>query len=88
MNFGPTGAELFFCKQGVPFETSQWLLVRAMNSSPPATKYFFTYVNKCGFQIDQFWCEYFKPEHEMFDAEERDFDEGPDEMFRFIKVMK
>ena len=35
-----------------------------------------------------FWCEYFKPEHEMFDAEEQDPDEGPDEMFRFIKVMK
>ncbi len=46
------------------------------------------YVNKCGFQIDQFWCEYFKPEHEMLDAEERDSNEGPDEMFRFIKVMK
>ncbi len=46
------------------------------------------YVNKCGFQIDQFWCEYFKPDHEMPDAEERDPDEGPDEMFRFVKVMK
>jgi len=42
------------------------------------------YVNKCGFQIDQFWCEYFQPEHEM-PAEDS---EGPDEMFRFIKVMK
>ena len=46
------------------------------------------YVNKCGFQIDQFWCEYFTPDHEMPDADERDHDEGPDEMFRFIKVMK
>ena len=46
------------------------------------------YVNKCGFQIDQFWCEYFDPGHEMPDEEERDPDEGPDEMFRFIKVMK
>ena len=46
------------------------------------------YVNKCGFQIDQFWCEYFIPDHEMPDADERDPDEGPDEMFRFIKVMK
>ena len=46
------------------------------------------YVNKCGFQIDQFWCEYFTPDHEMPDADERDPDEGPDEMFRFIKVMK
>ena len=46
------------------------------------------YVNKCGFQIDQFWCEYFQPEHDMPDADERNPDEGPDEMFRFIKVMK
>ena len=46
------------------------------------------YVNKCGFQIDQFWCEHFQPTHEMPDEEEHDPDEGPDEMFRFIKVMK
>ena len=46
------------------------------------------YVNKCGFQIDQFWCEYFRPDHEMPDGEEHDPDEGPDEMFRFVKVMK
>ena len=46
------------------------------------------YVNKCGFQIDQFWCEYFQPDHPMPDADERDPDEGPNEMFRFIKVMK
>lgn len=46
------------------------------------------YVNKCGFRIDQFWCEYFKPEHEMNDTYEHDPDEGPDEMFRFIKVMR
>lgn len=45
------------------------------------------YVNKCGFQIDQFWCEYFQPEHDLLDAQEQDPDEGPDEMFRFIKVM-
>ena len=45
------------------------------------------YVNKCGFQIDQFWCEYFQPEHKLPDDEES-FDEGPDEMFRFIKIMK
>ena len=44
------------------------------------------YVNKCGFQIDQFWCEYFQPEHSNAN-EEHDHDEGPDEMFRFIKVM-
>ena len=45
------------------------------------------YVNKCGFQIDQFGCEHFQPEYDMPDADERDPDEGPDEMFRFIKVM-
>ena len=42
------------------------------------------YLNKCGFQIDQFWCKYFQPEHEM----PAEGSEGPDEMFRFIKVMK
>ena len=46
------------------------------------------YVNKCGFKIDQFWCEYFQPERPMPDDDEHDLDEGPDEMFRFIKVMK
>ena len=46
------------------------------------------YVNKCGFQIDQFWCKYFQPDEPMEDDEEHDPDEGPDEMFRFVKVMK
>ena len=46
------------------------------------------YVNKCGFHIDQFWCEYFQPDHDIPDDEEHDPDEGPDEMFRFIKIMK
>ena len=46
------------------------------------------YVNKCGFQIDEFWCEYFRPDHPMPDENERDPGEGPDEMFHFIKVMK
>ena len=46
------------------------------------------YINKCGFQADQFWCEHFIPDHPMPDEEERDPDEGPDEMFRFVKVMK
>ena len=46
------------------------------------------YVNKCGFQIDQFWCEYFDPGSEMPDEENCNPDEGPDEMFRFVKVMK
>jgi hypothetical protein len=74
-----------------------WLAVEALHPETrvweTCTPYFekrniHFYVNKCGFQIDQFWCEYFQPEHEMFDAEERDSDEGPDEMFRFIKVMQ
>lgn len=46
------------------------------------------YVNKCGFQIDQFWCEYFQPEQEMPEKDAHDPNEGPDEMFRFVKVMK
>ena len=43
------------------------------------------YVNKCGFQIDEFWCEYRKPSEPMPDS---DHDEGPDEMFHFVKIMK
>ena len=43
------------------------------------------YVNKCGFQIDQFWCEHYEPSET---PDEHDPDEGPDEMFHFIKVMK
>ena len=45
------------------------------------------YVNKCGFEIDQFWCDYFHPKHEMPDVDHAP-DEGPDEMFHFIKIMK
>lgn len=46
------------------------------------------YVNKCGFKIDEFWCEYFVPDREMPDGDEHDPDEGPDEMFHFVKIMK
>ena len=46
------------------------------------------YVNKCGFKIDEFWCAYFVPNHEMPDGDEHDPGEGPDEMFHFIKKMK
>ena len=35
------------------------------------------YINKCGFQIDEFWCEHFKPTEEIPDEAS---DEGPDEM--------
>ena len=45
------------------------------------------YVNKCGFQVDSFWCEYFAPTHEMPDGDEHG-DEGPDEMLHFVKIMK
>ena len=73
-----------------------WLAVERLH---PETKIWLTctpyfekrnvhfYVNKCGFQIDQFWCAYFNPDHEMPENEEHGADEGPDEMFRFIKVM-
>ena len=46
------------------------------------------YVNKCGFKIDEFWCEYFAPTHQMPDDEEHNLNEGPVEMFHFVKVMK
>ena len=75
-----------------------WLAVEALHPETrvweTCTPYFekrniHFYVNKCGFQIDQFWCEHFIPEHDFEeDDEEHDPDEGPNEMFRFIKVMK
>ena len=74
-----------------------WLAIEALHPETEVwetcTPYFekrniHFYVNKCGFQIDQFWCEYFQPDHGMPDEDECDPDEGPDEMFRFIKVMK
>ena len=46
------------------------------------------YVNKCGFKIDGFWCEYFAPTNDLPDDEDRDPNEGPDEMFHFVKVMR
>ena len=91
--------ELFFVSpdehsRGIGY--SAWQAVEALH---PETKVWETctpyfekrnihfYVNKCGFKIDQFWCKYFQPEH---DHEEDDTheEEGPDEMFRFIKIMK
>ncbi len=71
-----------------------WLVAEALH---PETKIWKTctpyfdkrnihfYINKCGFQIDEFWCEHFKPTKEVPDETP---DEGPDEMFHFIKVMK
>ena len=47
------------------------------------------YVNKCGFHITEFFCEYNKDPHPMPQEEMKEHDdEGPDEMFRFIKVME
>lgn len=43
------------------------------------------YVNKCGFHIDEFWCEYFAPSEPIPDE---DPTEGPEEMFHFIKIMR
>ena len=74
-----------------------WLAIEALHPETEVwetcTPYFekrniHFYVNKCGFKIDQFWCEYFQPDHPFQDEDEHDPDEGPDEMFRFIKVMK
>ncbi len=41
------------------------------------------YINKCGFSAVEFFCEYNKDKN----APPKEHDEGPDEMFRFIKVM-
>ena len=74
-----------------------WVAIEALHPETKAwktcTPYFdkrniHFYVNKCGFHIDEFWCEYFAPNHPMPDDDERTPNEGPDEMFRFIKVMK
>ena len=74
-----------------------WLAVEALH---PETKMWKTctpyfdkrnihfYVNKCGFQIDEFWCAYFAPTEPMPEDDKHDPDEGPDEMFRFIKIMR
>ena len=73
-----------------------WLAVEALHPETrvweTCTPYFekrniHFYVNKCGFRIDEFWCEHFKPGRSMPDEDEREPDEGPDEMFHFIKVM-
>ena len=74
-----------------------WLAVQALHPETvvwkTCTPYFdkrniHFYVNKCGFKIDEFWCEYFAPTNDLPDDEEHDPNEGPDEIFHFIKVMK
>lgn len=91
--------ELFFVlpdshSQGIGY--GAWRAVEALH---PETKVWETctpyfekrnihfYVNKCGFQIDQFWCRYFQPEG---GAPEEGHADGEDdgEMFHFIKIMK
>ncbi len=70
-----------------------WLAVEALH---PETKVWETctpyfekrnihfYINKCGFSAVEFFCEYnVEP-----NTSPEDNAEGPDEMFRFIKVMK
>ena len=42
------------------------------------------YINKCGFQAVEFFCDFHKDAQET----DKDREEGPSEMFRFIKVMK
>ena len=73
-----------------------WLAVEALHPETviweTCTPYFekrniHFYVNKCGFQIDEFWCEHFAPTHKPCD-EDHDPNEGPDEMFHFVKRMK
>ena len=51
------------------------------------------YVNKLGFRIVEFFCEFHRDPHEdeRYGPQEDEFskdDEGPDEMFRFVKYMK
>ena len=74
-----------------------WLAIEALHPETvvwkTCTPYFdkrniHFYVNKCGFKIDEFWCEYFAPTCDLPDDEEHDHNEGPDEMFHFVKVMK
>ncbi len=43
------------------------------------------YINKCGFSAVEFFCEFNVDPRESHDCPP---DEGPDEMFRFVKIMK
>ena len=81
--------------QGIGY--GAWLAIEALHPETEVwktcTPYFekrniHFYVNKCGFQIDQFWCEHFQPDSSMIEDEGHDPNEGPSEMFRFIKIMK
>ncbi len=92
--------ELFFTapeEHGKGIGYVAWLAIEALHPETvvweTCTPYFekrniHFYVNKCGFSAVEFFCEY----HEDPDPPEEDCefdpDEGPDEMFRFIKKMK
>ncbi len=72
-----------------------WLAVEALH---PETKVWETctpyfekrnihfYINKCGFSAVEFFCEYHQDPHSP--EEKKPHEEGPDEMLRFIKVMR
>ncbi len=70
-----------------------WLAVEALHPETriweTCTPYFekrniHFYINKCGFSAVEFFCEYnIDP-----NAPEKEHSEGPDEMLRFVKVMK
>ncbi len=74
-----------------------WLEVEALH---PETKVWETctpyfekrnihfYINKCGFSAVEFFCEYHEDPNPAPEEIEDGHDEGPDEMFRFIKIMK
>lgn len=92
--------DLLYVKSGIQAKGIGYSIWNAVEKLHPYTKVWETctpyfekrnihfYVNKCGFQIDQFWCQYFEPENEMQNDAEHSPDEGPDEMFHFKKVMK
>ncbi len=70
-----------------------WLAVEALHPETEiwetCTPYFekrniHFYINKCGFSAVEFFCEYNVDPN----APTEETDEGPDEMFKFIKIMK
>ncbi len=72
---------------------SAWLAIEALHPETEiwetCTPYFDTrnihfYINKCGFSAVEFFCE----AHVDQNAPPKDETEGPDEMFRFVKIMK
>ncbi len=75
---------------------SAWLAVEALHPETEiwetCTPYFekrniHFYINKCGFSAVEFFCEYNIDKNAPKDEADK-VDEGPDEMFRFVKIMK